>query len=99
MEKIRGVNYTTFQDLWNDKNLLTEEEKAEIIFKNTIVEDLIKAREAKGYTQTKLAELSGIKQPSLAKIESGKTMPQIDTFFKILKPLGKTLNIMDYNYK
>ncbi len=52
------------------------------------------AREAQGLSQTQLAELAGLKQPAIARLESMKATPQIDTLFKVLKPLGYTLAIV-----
>jgi len=37
--------------------------------------------------------MSGLKQPAIARLESMKSTPQIDTLFKILHPLGYTLTI------
>ena len=52
------------------------------------------AREAKGLSQRELAELSGVKQPAIARMESMKSTPQIDTLIKVLIPLGYTLEIV-----
>lgn len=38
----------------------------------------------------------GIKQPVIARMESMKGIPQIDTLFKILAPLGYTLSVTPY---
>ena len=54
---------------------------------------MIEAREKKGLSQRDLAELSGVKQPAIARLESMKSTPQIDTLLKILAPLGYTLSI------
>lgn len=59
-----------------------------------LITGLVKAREEKGITQKKLEELSGIKQPMIARIEKGKTVPNTDTLIKLLFPLGKTLAII-----
>ena len=50
-------------------------------------------RKEKGISQKKLEELSGVKQPAIARMESLKSTPQIDTLLKILAPLGYTLSI------
>ena len=55
---------------------------------------LIEAREAKGLTQKELAEQAGIKQSAVARLESMKATPQIDTLFKVLTPLGYKLAIV-----
>jgi ribosome-binding protein aMBF1 (putative translation factor) len=91
---IKGDTFTTFSDLWNDKSLLTEDEKAEIDLKIALVGQLIEAREKKGVSQKRLAEMSGLKQPALARLEKGRATPQIDTLIRALKPLGYKLAIV-----
>lgn len=93
-KKINGTEYTTFDDLWNDPQLLTESEKGEIQLKIDLVGKLIEAREQKGISQKRLAEMSGLKQPAIARLEKMQATPQIDTLFKVLKPLGYTLEIV-----
>lgn len=74
--------------------LLTPEEIAESNLRVALIGDLIKARTEKGISQKKLEELSGVRQPIIARMEKGKTSPQIDTVLKILAPLGKTLAVV-----
>lgn len=97
MKKIGDTEYTTFSDLWNDSDLLTEEARNRISFEVSLIGKLIEARESKGFTQKELAEAAGIKQSALARLESMKVTPQIDTLFKVLKPLGYTLAIVPDN--
>lgn len=94
MKKIGNTEYTTFDDLWNDKEFISEEEKARIEFEVSLIGKLIEARENKGITQQELAQMAGVKQSAIARLESMKSTPQIDTLFKILKPLGYTLAIV-----
>ena len=94
MKKIGTTEYTTFNDIWNDPNLLDEDEKASIAFEVALIGRLVEAREAKGLTQKELAERAGLKQSAVARLESMKATPQIDTLFKVLKPLGYTLAIV-----
>lgn len=74
--------------------LLTPDEIAESNLRASLIGELIKARKEKGISQKKLEELSGVKQPIIARMEKGNTSPQIDTILKILTPLGKTLAIV-----
>ena len=90
---IKGDTFTTFDDLW-DASGLTQAEKDEIQLKISLVGKLIEAREQKGISQKRLAELSGLKQPAIARLERMQATPQIDTLFKVLKPLGYTLAIV-----
>ena len=90
---IKGDTFTTFDDLWETSNL-TQAEKDEIQLKLALVGKLIEAREQKGISQKRLAEMSGLKQPAIARLERMQATPQIDTLFKVLKPLGYTLAIV-----
>jgi predicted XRE-type DNA-binding protein len=90
---INGDTFTTFEDMWEASNL-TDAEKEEIQFKVDLMGKLIEAREKKLISQKQLVKMYGLKQPVIARRERIKTSPQIDTLFKILKPLGYTLAIV-----
>lgn len=81
---------------WNelDKELFTPEEIRESDLRVALIGELIKARQERGISQKKLEELSGVKQPVIARLEKGTVSPQIDTILKVLAPLGKTLAIV-----
>ena len=87
MKKIGNTVYTTFDDLWSDPKFISEDEKARIKFEVELIGKFIEARESKGITQQQLAEMSGLKQSSIARLESMKAIPKIDTLFRVLKPL------------
>lgn len=74
--------------------LFTPEEIAESNLRVALIGELIKARQEKGLSQKKLEELSGVKQPIIARMEKGTTDPRLDTILRILAPLGKTLAIV-----
>lgn len=84
------------RDEWQDlrQELFTPEEIAESDLRVALIGALIKARNEKGITQRKLEELSGVRQPIIARIEKGHISPQIGTLIKMLAPLGKTLGIV-----
>ncbi len=75
-------------------SLLTPEEIVESNLRVALIGELIKARQEKGISQKKLGELSGVKQPIIARMEKGNTSPQIETVLKVLAPLGKTLAVV-----
>lgn len=75
-------------------SILTPEERAESDLRVAIIGELIKARQEKGISQKKLEELSGVKQPVIARMEKGYTSPQLKTFLKVLEPLGLTLKVV-----
>ena len=77
-----------------EKELYTPEEIAASDLRVALIGELIKARKEKGITQQKLEELSGVKQPVIARLERGSTSPQLSTVLKILAPFGKTLAIV-----
>jgi len=79
--------------------LLSPEEIAESDLRVALIGELIKARQEKGISQKKLEELSGVKQPIIARMEKGTTNPQLDTILKVLAPLGKTLAIVPLDTK
>lgn len=77
------------------QELFTPEENAASDLRVALIGELVKARQEKGISQRKLEELSGVKQPVIARMENGSTTPTIATVLKVLAPLGKTLYIGD----
>ena len=80
-------------DVMNE--LLAPEEIAASDLRVAIMLELTKARNERGLSQRGLERLSGVKQPVIARMETGSTSPQLDTVLKVLAPLGKTLYIGD----
>lgn len=78
-----------------EKELFTPEEIAASDLRVAMMIELARARKERGISQKKLEELSGVKQPIIARMERGSTSPQLDTVLKVLAPLGKTLYIGD----
>jgi ribosome-binding protein aMBF1 (putative translation factor) len=60
---------------------------------SAIVGAMIKQRNALGISQRELASICGIPQSSVARIESLKTTPNLDTLLKIFQPLGLKLTV------
>lgn len=92
MKKINSAIGSNWDDVRQE--LFTAEEIAESDLRVAIIGELIKARQEKGISQKKLEEMSGVKQPVIARMESGTTSPQLETILKVLVPLGKTLAIV-----
>lgn len=90
------MNNSALGGTWEElqKELFTPEEIAASNLRVSLIGELIKARQERGISQKKLEELSGVKQPIIARMEKGTTNPQIDTILKVLAPLGKTLAIV-----
>lgn len=68
----------------------SEEMKDEVI----LIRRFIAVRKHSELSQRDLAELSGVQQPAIARIEGLQSTPRIDTLIKILKPLGYKLTIV-----
>lgn len=81
---------------WQDirKELFTQEENAESDLRVALIGELIKARQDRGITQKQLEILSGVKQPVIARMENGTSIPKLSTILKVLAPLGKTLAVV-----
>ncbi len=58
-----------------------------------IVKAMVEQRNALGLSQRELAAMCGIPQSSVARIESFKTIPNLDTLLKIFQQLGLKLNV------
>ena len=86
---------------WNEvrEQLLTPEERAASKLRVAMMVEIVHARKERGISQKKLEELSGVKQPVIARMEKGSTSPQLDTVLKILAPLGKTLALVPLERK
>ncbi len=84
----------TFSDYLNDESRVSAAEREQIQFEIELIGKVIEARKEKGLSQRDLAELSGVKQPAIARLESMQSTPKIDTLIKILNPLGYTLSIV-----
>jgi predicted transcriptional regulator len=57
--------------------------------------EIIQARNERGITQKRLEEMSGVRQPVIARMERGTTSPNLATVMRVLSSLGKTLQIVD----
>ncbi len=84
---------------WNDVRgeLFTPEEIEASDMRVSLISEIIKARQEQGLSQKQLEEISGVKQPIIARMERGATSPQIDTILRLLAPLGKTLAVVPMN--
>ena len=81
---------------WEDfeKDIYTADEIRESDLRVSLISEFIRARDELGISQKKLEELSGVKQPIIARMKKGYSNPQIETVLKLLAPMGKTLAIV-----
>ena len=59
-----------------------------------LIEQIVAERKNKNITQKELAEITGISQQAISRLELEKHIPKIDTFIKILDGLDLELNIV-----
>lgn len=70
-------------------NLYKAEEK--------IIKTLVQARKDKKLSQQEVAELADLKQPAIARIETGAHSPQLDTLLKLVDALDLKIEIKKSN--
>ncbi len=73
------MSKTAIGNNWKDvrNDLFTQEEIAATDLRVAIISELICARKELGISQKQLEELIGVKQPVIARIETGKSTPQL----------------------
>jgi predicted transcriptional regulator len=76
------------------RGLLSPDEIVASELRVAMMIELVKARKERGISQKRLEELSGVKQPVIARMETGSTNARIETVLKVLAPLGKTLAVV-----
>ena len=96
---MKSKNISPIGDDWNElrKALLSTDERNATDIKIALLDEIIAARKAEGFSQKELESVSGVKQPVIARLERGTTDPQLSTIIKVLAPLGKTLAIVPLN--
>lgn len=73
-----------------------EEDEERISLNEQIALAIINARKEDCITQKELEEMSGVPQPFIARIESGKIEPKISTVVKLLESMERTLKVVPY---
>ena len=86
---------------WNEvrKEMFTPDEIAESDLRVALMRELIAARKEQGISQRDLGKMAGVKQPVIARIESGQSSPKVETIIKLLVPLGKTIAVVPLESK
>lgn len=60
---------------------------------NQLIEELRISIKELGYTQRQLADMTGLKQPAIARMLTGGAIPRMDTFLKVAIAIGFTLEM------
>ena len=85
----------SWDEIYHNLDSLTQDDRDEIDFQVRLVGEILDARKEKGLTQAELDTLCGVNQTHIARIENSRADAQISTILKILRPLGKTLAVVD----
>ncbi len=86
-------DFKEWEDFEKELNITPEQEVA-IQLEKELIEATIKARETANMTQRELAEKSGMKQSAIARIETMKVSPSVDTLNHLLFQLGYRLKVV-----
>ena len=63
-----------------------------------IIKEIVHMRQYNNLSQNELADISGVRQPMIARIEHGINTPNMSTVLKLLAAFGKTLYIGDLKH-
>ena len=74
---------------------LIEAERDGVAQRVKVISEIIKEREASGLSQNAISAKTGVRQSVISRMEQLETNPRLETVLKILKPLGKTLGVID----
>ena len=87
------MNWNEYKDYVKNTDPIGKEMIERSETEAAIISAMIKQRSELGLSQRELASLCNIPQSSVARIESSKTTPRLDTLLKILNQLGLTLSV------
>ena len=96
MKKKNELNFDPVGPTWEEveKELFTPKEIKASHRRVKFMGALINIRKALGLTQREMSDIVDVKQPMLARFESGENIPKISTASKLLKPFGLSLAIV-----
>lgn len=69
-------------------------EDIDYLVRNNVMEVLIECRKDKGITQADLADQLGLKPTTVASWEQGKSLPNIQTLYRLAQYYNKTIGYM-----
>lgn len=94
---INKDNLRTWKKFKADKlDYKSEIEKQVISEMAKLVVQIVQRRKALGLTQTEVAELAGITQAQVGRLETSSTVPSIETVVKVAIALGMTVNLSSF---
>ena len=87
------MNWNEYKDKVKQSDPIGKQLLEEVEAEAAIISAMIRRRTTLGLSQRDLAALCDIPQSSVARIESSKATPRLDTLLKILRQLGLTLTV------
>lgn len=88
--------WSNYKDYVKSLDETSKQEIEDLEILASIVSEIIAKRNLLGLSQRELSAICGIPQSSLARIETFKIMPKMDTILKIMRPLGLKLTAVSY---
>ena len=58
-----------------------------------VARELIRLRKQQGLSQSEVARRAGLKQPAIARLESGAVKPTLDTIQRVARVLGRHVEV------
>ncbi len=79
----------------HQRNISVEGKIAQDVFSRaySLSSAILEIRRLRSMSQSKLAELSGVQQADISRIENGSKSPSMPTFFKLLDAMGVTVKL------
>jgi len=81
----------TLKEQLEDKEFKQEWDKTELEYQ--IIKAMLTARKQKNITQKELAEITGITQSDISKLENGSANPSLQTLKKLANGLGMVVKL------
>lgn len=91
LNDLRSAETVHQEDMANDPDY--RRGYLETRFANQVAIQIIRWRTEHGLTQTKLAEMLGMRQPNVARLEAGEHTPSLETLSRLSSGLGISFNV------
>lgn len=90
--KVAKMHVDTFEEYMESR--LTPAEQKKIHLQAEIMEKIIEARKEKNISQKELGKILNVNQSAIARLESARIVPRLDTLIDVLYPLGYTIQVV-----
>lgn len=94
---MNGVNLMGYDLDEVGKEIHTPKKSSSYEMCEDIIKEIVRMRQFSNVSQNELADMSGVRQPMIARIERGINTPNMSTVIKLLAAFGKALYIGNLN--